>query len=37
MLISLDRKLEVFLGGKQKISNPKPTLEIQILFGVFLE
>jgi hypothetical protein len=37
MFISLNRILELFLGGKQKISNPKPTLEIQILFGEILE
>jgi hypothetical protein len=37
LFITLDRILEVFLGGKQKLSNPKPTLEIQILFGEFLE
>ena len=37
MFITLDRILEVFLGGEQKISNPKPTFKIQILFAEFLE
>jgi hypothetical protein len=37
MFITLDRLLEVFFGANQKISNPKPTLEIQILFVDFLE
>ena len=37
MFITLDRILEVFYVCKQKISNPKPILEIQIKFGEFLE
>jgi hypothetical protein len=37
MFITLDRILEVFFGKQNKISNPKPTLEIQIKFGEFLE
>ena len=37
MFITLDRILEVFYGCNQKISNPKPTLEIQIKFVEFLE
>ena len=37
MFITLDRILEVFYVCKQKISNPKLILEIQIKFGEFLE
>ena len=37
MFITLDRILEVFYVCKQKISNPKPILEIQIKFAEFLE
>lgn len=37
MFITLDRILEVFCVCKQKISNPKPILEIQIKFTEFLE
>ena len=37
MFITLDRILEVFFGPNLKISNPKPTLEIQTLFPEFLE
>lgn len=37
MFITLDRILEVYLCYNQKISNPKPILEIQVLFAEFLE
>ena len=37
MFITLDRFLEVFYVCKQKISNPKLILEIQIKFDEFLE
>jgi len=37
MFITLDRFLELFCVCKQKISNPKLILEIQIKFGEFLE
>ena len=37
MFITLDRILEVFCVCKQKISNPKLILEIQIKFVQFLE
>ncbi len=37
MFITLDRILEVFYVCKQKISNPKLILEIQIKFAEFLE
>lgn len=37
MFITLDRILEVFLVCKEKISNPKLILEIQIKFSQFLE
>jgi len=37
LLISWDRKLEVFFGGMEKKPNPKLELKILIKFDEFLE